>query len=100
VNVRVVQSRRLPFADLADPHEEACAGGLLSSRLAYFEESGGYVETPVYRRSDLKQNDQILGPAIVEQADTTVVVYPGHSARVDSANNIIVTVPVAEAAPR
>jgi len=37
----------------------------------------GYVDTPVYRRGDLGVGTEIIGPAIIEQADTTTIVYPG-----------------------
>lgn len=49
----------------------------------------GYRDTPVYRRDDLYAGFRLTGPAIVEQADTTTLLYPGHSARVDAFANIL-----------
>ena len=45
--------------------------------------NGGWVETPIYRREQLYAEDVIQGPAILEQLDSTVVVLPEQTARVD-----------------
>ena len=58
-----------------------------SRRAVYF---GGWVETPVFDRATLRPGDVFHGPAIVEQADTTSVIEPGMTARVDSFGNILV----------
>ena len=92
VNLRVVQSWGLPQPELASAageDERGAAGG----RRAYFEELGGYVETPVFRRGRLREGDELVGPAIVEQADSTLVVYPGHRAALDAAGNAVVHAP-------
>jgi N-methylhydantoinase A len=51
----------------------------------------GYQETPVYRGADLKPGHEILGPAIVEETFTTIVVYPGWRALVDDAGDYELT---------
>jgi N-methylhydantoinase A len=61
--------------------------------MAYFEEAGGYVDTPIYARGALAVGDELAGPAIVEQPDTTFVIYPGHTATLDASNNLVVSVP-------
>jgi N-methylhydantoinase A len=53
---------------------------------------GQWIETPIYRRSDLAPGMTFSGPAIIEQADTTSVVEPGMNARVDAMDNILVEV--------
>ena len=58
-----------------------------SYREVYF---GGWIKTPIYQRRDLAPGMTFDGPAIVEQADTTCVVEPGLSARVDAMDNILV----------
>ena len=50
------------------------------------------VETPIYDRSKLGRNAIIEGPAVVEQTDTTVVIPPGSTARVDAYLNIVIDV--------
>ena len=58
-------------------------------RPAYFTEYDGYVDTPIYSRDALQPGMRVNGPAIVEQEDTTTVVYPSWLAVVDSYGNIL-----------
>jgi N-methylhydantoinase A/oxoprolinase/acetone carboxylase beta subunit len=52
------------------------------SRHAFFREAGGFVETPVLRRDELAVDRPVEGPALVEEANTTMVVAPGWTAAV------------------
>jgi N-methylhydantoinase A len=58
-------------------------------RQAYFDEYKGFVNTPIYERTALVRGQKLTGPAILEQADTTTVVYPNQAAEVDSWGNLI-----------
>ena len=58
-------------------------------REAYFDDSQKFVETPVFERADLKAGHILKGPAIVEQADTTTVIYPYNVAKIDKFGNLI-----------
>lgn len=58
-------------------------------RAVYFD---GWVDTPIYERSALRAGQAFAGPAIVEQADTTTVINPGMSARIDAYANLLVEV--------
>jgi N-methylhydantoinase A len=51
---------------------------------------GKWMDTPIYRRGDLMPGMAFAGPAIVEQSDTTTVVEPRMSLRVDRFHNLIV----------
>jgi N-methylhydantoinase A len=51
---------------------------------------GKWIDTPIFRRSDLKPGMTVAGPAIVEQSDTTTVVEPRMTLRVDRFHNLIV----------
>ncbi|WP_309105095.1 hydantoinase/oxoprolinase family protein [Microbacterium sp.] len=62
----------------------------MDTRLACFDPTDGYVETPVYDRQLLTPGDVILGPAVIEQMDTTTVLLPGDECRVDSYRNLII----------
>ena len=72
--------------------EESAPGGadpeaaLLGSEEVYFDGSWG--ETPVYDRTELQPGNEIEGPAIVVDADSTVVIQPAHVARIDRFANI------------
>jgi N-methylhydantoinase A len=48
-------------------------------------------KTPVYDGEQLAVGNTIKGPAIVETSDTTVVVHPGRTLRVDSLGNFEIT---------
>ncbi|TMH81034.1 MAG: hydantoinase/oxoprolinase family protein [Betaproteobacteria bacterium] len=47
--------------------------------------------TPVFDGDKLTSGNQIAGPAIVETADTTVVVHPGTTLRLDALGNFEIT---------
>jgi len=57
----------------------------LGARKAFFR--GRFVATPLYDGSRLTAGHAILGPAIVEEPFTTIVVYPGQRATVDAFGN-------------
>lgn len=69
----------------AAPHE---------TREVYFDETAGFVATPIYLRSQIPVEAVIDGPAIVEQMDTTVLIPPGSRARVDERLNLVIDVEV------
>ena len=60
-------------------------------RRVHFAESGGFIDCPIYDRSLLGQGQTIDGPAIIEQMDTTTVVLPGQSARVETGGSLLLT---------
>ncbi len=91
VNVRTVHRAPLPRPELTS---DLAAGSLddarKGSRQAYFDEYQAYHETPIYNRQRLPIDTRVTGPAIVEQPDTTTVLYPGQTGRIDAAGNLIV----------
>jgi len=60
-------------------------------RQAYFNEYEGFFDTPLYERAALVPGQKINGPVIVEQEDTTTVIYPNQQAEVDDWGNIIIS---------
>jgi N-methylhydantoinase A len=59
-----------------------------TTRACYFTETGR-TQTAIYRGGRLQPGAVIAGPAIVEEPTTTIVVYPGLSARLSAAGNYI-----------
>jgi N-methylhydantoinase A len=59
-------------------------------RDVYFSKNGDFVKTPVYERVKLRTGQRILGPAIVEELDSTTVLNPSDAATVDEFGNIVV----------
>ena len=50
-----------------------------------------HAEAPVYRREALLAGHRVQGPAIIDQLDTTSLVFPDQSAEVDRYGNLIVS---------
>ncbi|MHA1617398.1 MAG: hydantoinase/oxoprolinase family protein [Candidatus Njordarchaeales archaeon] len=61
-----------------------------SYRNVFFEKYNDFVKTPVFWRTRLPAGFEYSGPAIIEQYDSTIVVYPGWKFFVDEYLNIIV----------
>ncbi|MEW2548140.1 hydantoinase/oxoprolinase family protein [Streptomyces sp. NPDC047002] len=76
--------------------EGPVSAAVVGTRPAYFpdtagSDTGAYVDTPVYARAGLGAGHRITGPAVVEQYDSTVVVFPGQQAEADSHGNLLIT---------
>ena len=87
VNFRAVHTYPLP-RPVVTPAARATgslADARLGKRRAYF---GAFVPTAIYERARLPLGARLAGPAIVEQDDTTTVIPPGVTARVDDAGNL------------
>ncbi|HET8679127.1 MAG TPA: hydantoinase/oxoprolinase family protein [bacterium] len=68
-------------------------------RKAYMPDAGGFVEVPVYDRYRLPADAVVLGPAIVEEAEATTVLWSGDRLTVDAGRNLVIRVDVAGAVP-
>ncbi|MFC3127743.1 hydantoinase/oxoprolinase family protein [Pseudoroseomonas globiformis] len=74
----------------AHPEAGPDAGSAITGRRpVWFPEAGNFVDTPIYSRDALHPGNRFTGPAVVEQMDTTTVVPPGMTARVDPYLNLI-----------
>jgi N-methylhydantoinase A len=51
----------------------------------------GYKDTDIFLGSDLKPGHGVVGPVIIEESFTTIVVYPGWKAHVDDAGDYELT---------
>ena len=78
---RPIEMIRQPFF-AKDP-----SGALKRKRRAYFKERRVFVEVPCYDGNWLRHGNVIVGPAIIEEIDTTVVVPPGAELTVDPYGN-------------
>jgi N-methylhydantoinase A len=68
------------------PKQCACNG----KRNVYFAQSGGMTDCPVWNRYKLLGGNEIVGPAIIEEIDSTTVVLPGCVCRVDEFGNLLI----------
>ena len=89
VNARVAAEARR--ASGAEPRFGANGAGSPAprGRRKVFDEAEGWLEAPVYERTELPAGFEIPGPAIVEQLDSTTLLVPGAHARVDERFNLI-----------
>ncbi|MFQ5933026.1 MAG: hydantoinase/oxoprolinase family protein, partial [Dehalococcoidia bacterium] len=95
VTLRVILSQTPPQPWMhpeSEPGRPDPAPAQKGMRQAYFTETQGFVDVAVFSREALTAGMELTGPAIVEQEDSTTVVYPGHSASVDRYGNIIMEV--------
>ncbi|HLJ58165.1 MAG TPA: hydantoinase/oxoprolinase family protein [bacterium] len=101
LNWRVLVTGPRPEFALAagrvDPSASAAAA-LRGRRSAYFPETEGFVEAPVYDRYRLTPGCAVRGPAIVEEHEATTVVGPGDTLRVDALSNLLIQINAAAAA--
>ncbi len=58
-----------------------------SRRHVFFE--GDWIEVPVYQRRDLRHGQKVIGPAIVEQEDSTTWILPAWAGRVDAQGGLV-----------
>lgn len=95
VNLRVVQKCPLqrPVFEPQVPTDGSGENAITGHRPALFDIAEGYVDVPVYDRNRLRVGVKIAGPAVVEQSDTTTILYPRHTARVDAYRNLVIHVP-------
>ena len=89
INWRVVVAGPRPELRLQLP---PAAGGDAhkGQRDAYFPENGGFVATPVYDRYRLIPGAAFVGPAIIEERESTAIVGPGAAWRIDDQWNLVV----------
>ncbi|MEX0804484.1 MAG: hydantoinase/oxoprolinase family protein [Candidatus Binatia bacterium] len=91
INWRVVARGPQPEMNLQLRRDTANIGDARKgSRLAYFAERGGYIETPIYDRYALKPEMAFTGPAIIEERESTLIISVRGRARVDERLNVVV----------
>ena len=97
--VRATGAVTKPRLGAANRGECSLSDASKGMRPVYFR-GAGFLDTPVYDRGLLRENDVLRGPAIVEEPDSTTVVPPGYRASVDAWHCLVIERPSAsEAGP-
>lgn len=92
VNLRVSALGLLPRHQTSKlPPEDVRKPEVLSNRRVMFSRTTGYVDTRVYSRDALLPGSRLIGPAILEQHDSTTLINPGFDAKVDDYGNLVIT---------
>lgn len=61
----------------------------VASRNIWFPDGGWHESVPVFNRDELSEKDVIVGPAVVDEWTTTVIVPPNWNAALDSIGNLV-----------
>ncbi len=91
MNYRLTAGGRIHRIAPALANAESPAPRPWGERRVHFEADRA-LQSRVYRRADLAPGHRLAGPAVIEQLDTTTLLYPGDHARVDGAGNLIIEV--------
>lgn len=96
VNIRVVGTGRI---DDLEPIKVAAGDGdasraVVGEREVTFRVDGkpAHVPAKIYERAALRAGDEVPGPAIINQMDTTIVIEPGCTGRVNDYGIIVIDV--------
>src|SRR5690606_7915703 len=92
VNLRVVAMGRIAKPDLPVIDRKTTLADALKTRRSVWFKDAGFVPTDIYQRDLLPQGATFDGPAIIEQADTTIVMPPRTHCRVDDYGNLVINV--------
>jgi N-methylhydantoinase A len=92
INWRTVASGPTPSLDLRRfiRRQANGSGALKGNRPVYFRQYGGFHMTPVYDRYELRAGTSVVGPAVVEERESTAVLGPDAVGTVDEFANLIV----------
>ena len=71
---------------------------LAGTREMIFAADGTQQDTPVYEGAKLGAGDRILGPAVIQEVTTTIVIEPGWTAELDPTGVYVLTLTEAEPA--
>jgi len=82
-----VHNPRQEFTPVALSAAAVSAAARLESRPACFDPAVGMVDTPVYDWLKLAPGNRLAGPALIEAPDTTYVIDPGWTYRMDAYRN-------------
>ncbi|MCZ4548623.1 hydantoinase/oxoprolinase family protein [Gordonia rubripertincta] len=91
VSFRVRVTNLVEKVPLGQRATATAAHGPSRKRAVWFQEFGEYRETPVYERDGLIGGTSVSGPLVVADSESTIVVPPTWSARVDDEFNVILT---------
>jgi N-methylhydantoinase A len=91
VSLRLISYGLVPQAKLSPAKTtgrkiEAAKTG---ARKIHFGKQHGVLDCQIYARDLLEPGHQLVGPAVIEQLDTTTVIHPEQEAKVDAYGNLI-----------
>jgi N-methylhydantoinase A len=88
LRLSVIGSRLKPEFLQEPAGAEDPASAYKSHRRVFMD--GKFLDIPIYERGRLASGMRVKAPAIVEQVDSTTVLFPGYALEVDSYRNLII----------
>lgn len=88
-SIRVHVSQPPPGLEIARPRAAADAPPK-ASRDVHVSSESGMEPVPVYERTALRAGQEIIGPAVIEERESTTVIGPGDRLRVDPLGCLVV----------
>ncbi|MEG4144963.1 hydantoinase B/oxoprolinase family protein [Microcoleus sp. Pol12B5] len=89
VSVEVVERMDVPEASASSPSGGTRILPVQPISTVQMYVAGGWRETPVYQRDDLRSHDCIEGPAMIVEATGTNIIEPGWEAEITENNDLI-----------
>jgi N-methylhydantoinase A len=94
--IEIVSARLTAVGLIAKPRLRTVAAGAGGRRArerrpVFFDELGDFTECPVYNRYALEPRKKVLGPAIVEEVDSTTVIHPGYRGTTTDDGFLVIT---------
>ncbi len=62
------------------------------TRKVFFQQYGGFIDTDVYQRGDLRHGHELYGPLLIEEYASTTVLFPGDRLEVSEYGDLIITI--------
>jgi N-methylhydantoinase A len=87
--------RKPPQQKIARGQKAATKSAFAGKRKVYFAadgKAGKFVDTPTYRRAELRAGNRVAGPALIEEHASTTVLLPGDAMTVDDYGNLVIAV--------
>lgn len=85
--LRVTGIGALPPLAAARPARTEVGARPYEHRQVWIDERSGWAETAIYRGRDLGPGDRVVGPAVIDEATTTILVGVGDVLTVDESGN-------------
>ncbi len=87
---KIVRMKKPPTPKLAFSGEDP-SKALRSTRGVCFDDESGFIDVPIYDGSLIGCGNILRGPCVIEEPATTIVVYPGQTARLTELDNYEMT---------
>ncbi|MEZ4532814.1 MAG: hydantoinase/oxoprolinase family protein [Thermomicrobiales bacterium] len=92
--VAAAPSPHLPLDLLSSGASDSTSAAQKGTRRAFVQETGSFEEVPVYDRYALRRDFTAIGPAIIEENESTIIVGRDALVTVDDFANIVIRLPL------